>query len=284
MKFLLKITFFFGLMLAFSVQTNAQIKTPAASPSAKVEQMVGLTTVSLEYSRPSVKGREIFGGLVPYDKVWRTGANSATKISFSEDVKLNGVAVKAGSYAVLTKPMKEEWMFMLYPYVSGSWGSYLDSDVEPTTFSAEAGEMPFTVESFMISVGNLTSGGANIYFMWDKTGATVKLEVPTDESVEKSIAATMAGPTAGDYSAAASYYFNEGKDLNKALKWITKSIENDDREKFWILRTKSLIQAKLGDSKGAVMTAKRSLELAKEAKNDDYVRMNEASIKEWSGM
>jgi tetratricopeptide (TPR) repeat protein len=284
MKLLLKITFFFGLMLAFSVQTNAQIKTPAASPSAKVEQVVGLTTVSLEYSRPSVKDREIFGGLVPYGKAWRTGANSATKISFSEDVKLNGAAVKAGSYAVITKPMESEWTFMLYPYASGSWGSYLSSDVEPVTFSAKTSETPFKMESFLIDIGNLSSAGADIWFMWDRTGAMVRLEVPTDESVEKSIAATMAGPSAGDYSAAASYYFNEGKDLNKALKWITKSIEMDDREKFWILRTKSLIQAKLGDSKGAVMTAKRSLELAKEAKNDDYVRMNEASIKEWSGM
>lgn len=269
-------------MLALTMQVNAQISTPAASPSAKVEQTVGLTQVTVEYSRPSKKDREIFGGLVPYGEAWRTGANAATKITFSDDVKLNGQDLKAGSYAVLTKPMEKEWKFMLYPYVSGSWGSYRDGDVEPIMFTAESAEMPFTVESFTIAIGDLHNHGAKIWFMWDNVGATVNLDVHTDKTVEASIEKTMSGPTPGEYSAAASYYLAEGKDMNKALMWINKSIENDTREKFWILRTKSLIQAKLGDVKGAMATAKRSLELAKEAGNNDYVRMNEASIKEWS--
>ena len=205
-------------MVSYALQMNAQIRTPAASPSSKIEQTVGLTTVTVEYSRPGKKGREIFGGLVPTGEVWRTGANSATKITFSEDVSLNGKDLKAGSYAVLTKPSKAEWMFMLYPYKSGNWGSYLESEDEPVTFSAEAGENPFTLESFTIAIGDLKNDGATIWFMWDNMGTAVDLKVPTDKSVEASIAKVMAGPGAGDYSSAASYYFNEGKDAKQALK------------------------------------------------------------------
>ncbi len=282
MNSFLKITFLLGLFLAFAMPSEAQIETPSASPSSKLEQMVGLTKVTVEYSRPSKKGREIFGSLVPYGEAWRTGANAATKITFSEDVVLGGQELAAGSYAILTKPMKTEWMFMVYPYASGNWGSYLNSDVEPATFTAPTAELPFEMETFTIDVGYLRNKSARIWFVWDRTMVSVDLDVHTEKQVEASIKKTMAGPSAGDYYSAASYYLDEGKDMEKALMWINKSIDMDDQEKFWVMRRKALIQAALGDYKGAVATAKKSKELAMAAGNNQYVQMNEASIKEWS--
>lgn len=277
-----KFTLFSMLMVAFMATSNAQIKTPPASPGAKIEQVVGLSTISVEYSRPGVKGREIFGGLVPFGEVWRTGANQATKITFSEDVKLEGQEVKKGSYAILTKPTASEWTFMLYPHTSTNWGSYLDSKDTPITFAAPVIGMNEVVENFMIAIDEIKADGAGLYFMWDKTMVPVEIKLDTDKAVEASIESTMAGPSANDYSAAANYYLAEGKDMKKALEWINKSISMDTQEKYWILRSKSLIQAKLGDKQGAIETAKKSLELATKADNKDYIKMNMDSMKEWS--
>ncbi|NND09075.1 MAG: DUF2911 domain-containing protein [Saprospiraceae bacterium] len=271
-------------MTMMVVDLSAQIKTPAASPSAKVMQTVGLTDVTVEYSRPGKKGRDIFGGLVPYDEVWRLGANAATKITFSEDVVLGGKDVEAGAYAILAKPGKSNWTFMLYPYNSGNFGSYLQGGVEPITVMGEAGTMSGSetmIENFMISIDGMTSDGASIWFGWDNTFAALDLKVHTAKTVEKNIEQVMAGPHAGDYYNAASYYAAEGKNLEQALEWITKSVDMGN-EKFWVLRQKSLIEAKLGKKADAIASAKKSLELAKKANNMDYIRMNEASIKEWS--
>lgn len=268
-----------------STMIKAQIVAPALSPLGKVEQRIGLTDVTVEYSRPSKKGRVIFGDLVPYDTPWRTGANSATKITFSEDVTFGGVNVPKGSYALLSKPGMKTWTFMLYPHNSTNFSSYLESDVQPLMVTVEAYKMPeeISVESLMMGFDNLTTESGDFYVLWDNVYVPVAIKTNTDAAVEASIAKVMAGPTAGDYYSAANYYFNSGKDLNQALEWINKSIAMGN-EKFWVLRVKSLIQAKLGDKKGAIMTANRSLELAKEAKNDDYIKMNTESIAEWSKM
>ena len=261
---------------------SAQVTTPAPSPAAKVEQMVGLTKVTIEYSRPGKKGRDIFGGLVPFDQPWRTGANAATKITFDKDLQVGGKDVKAGSYAVLTKPGKSSWEVMMFPYAGGNWGSYLNSDVEPTTVTAEVGDMgDVVIESFEISLNDITHSGANLYFFWDKTVAWLPLAVHTDKEVMASIESTMAGPSAGDYYSAATYLASTDQDLDKALKYMNKSIDMGNK-RFWVLRAKSLLQAKMGDKAGALESAKMSLEMAKEADNKDYIRMNEASIKEWS--
>jgi hypothetical protein len=262
--------------------TQAQIQTPSPSPSAKVEQRIGLVDVSVEYSRPSVKGREVFGGLVPYDEVWRTGANSATKITFSDSVTIAGVGVKKGSYAWLTKPGKQSFTFLLYPHNNTSWTSYKDSDVVPLSITAPVQTLPkgFQMESMMIGFDDLTNSSANLYLIWDNVMVSVPVKVNTEASVEASIAKVMAGPSAQDYYSASAYYLSEKKDMKQALEWVDKSISMGN-EKFWVLRTKSLIQHELGDNNGAMDSALKSMELAKEAKNDEYIRMNEESIKEW---
>lgn len=279
----MKKAFFTCILAALTVLTiQAQIATPAPSPSAMLKQSVGLTEITVEYSRPSMKGRDVFGGLVPYDEVWRLGANQATKITFSEDVKVGGKSLEAGAYAVLAKPGKSSWEFMFYPYTTGNWGAYPGSDVTPTTVSAEAFKMDqMEIETFMIEFDQITNSGANIWFLWENVATAVPVAVNTDETVEASIAQVMAGPTANDYFAAASYYLAEGKDMSKAREWITKAVDMGYNQ-FWVLRTKSLIEAKAGDKAAAIESAKKSLEMAKAANNNDYIRMNEASIKEWS--
>jgi hypothetical protein len=275
---------FLSMVLAFSATVvSAQIKTPSPSPGAKIEQTIGLVDVTVEYSRPGVKGRTVFGDLVPYDKVWRTGANAATKITFSGDANFGGSDVKAGSYALLTKPGMKEWAFMLYPYESGNWGSYLESDVEPIMVTAAswqmAGEM--SVETFMMAFDNITDTKGDLYLLWDRTGVSVPITVNTAEAVEASIKSVMDGPSANDYYAAGTYYFNAKKDNKQALEWVNMAIDKG-YDRFWVQRQKSLIQAAMGDKKGAIASAKKSLEMAKEAGNDEYIKMNNESIMEWS--
>lgn len=268
-----------ALLLVFS--TYAQINTPAPSPGATVNQAVGLTEVTIEYSRPGMKGRTIFAedGLVPFGKIWRTGANSATKITIGQDAKIGGAEVAAGSYAVLTKPTAKEWTFMLYNYEGGNWGSYRDKEAA-ATFSAATKSIGMDVESFTIAVNNLSDSGATIDFMWENTMVSVPLEVGVHEQVMAAIKRTMAGPSTNDYFRAASYLHDSGTDVETALEYITKA--NDTEEpRFWMVRREALILADLGRKQEAIAAAQRSMALAKEAGNEDYVRMNEKSIAEW---
>ena len=274
---------FSALALVLSVGINAQIETPQPSPFAKMEQVVGLTDVSIEYSRPAMSGRTIYGDLVPYDKLWRTGANANTKITFGDDVTIDGQTLKAGTYAIFTKPGMESWEVIFYSDAS-NWGTpqkWDDTKVAART-TASVDLMDFDVQSFTIMLGNLTSNSAELGFLWEKAYVGVKFEVPTDAKASTSIEKTMAGPGAGDYFSAAVYYLNEGKEMNKAKMWIDKATQMTEKEpKFWFFRQKSLIYAKLGDKKGAIESAKKSLELAEKAGNADYVKMNKDSLKEW---
>ncbi len=260
---------------------TAQIQTPAASPAGKVEQKIGLTDCTIEYARPAMKGRKVFGELVPFGEIWRTGANAATKLTFSEDVMIGGKELKKGSYALLTKPGEKSWEVMLYPHTSTNYGTYLESKDTPISFTVTPAKTSGDpVETFTMGFANLSNHGGDLYLAWENTQVVIPIKVNTDKAVEASIAKVMGGPSANDYYSAANYYFTEKKDLNKALEWINKSISMGN-ERYWVLRTKSLIQADLGDTKGAIETATKSLEMAKADDDGHYVRMNEASIAEW---
>jgi hypothetical protein len=272
----------FSIFTLFAVSINGQIKTPAASPSAKGEYTAGLTTVSLDYSRPSMNGRKIFGDLVPYNTMWRTGANKNSIITFSDDVKIGDSEVKKGSYAIFAKPGTASWEINFYSDTE-NWGTpekWDDAKVAAKVIVTPK-KLTNAVETFTINVGHLTNDYFHLELTWENTSVAVKIEVPTDKKVSANITQVMAGPSAGDYYNAARYYREAKKDLNQSLVWMNKSIEMGN-EKFWVLRQKSLIQADMGDFKGAVETANKSLSMAKEAGNADYVKMNEDSIKEWS--
>ncbi len=276
------------LLLAFTTinSVNAQIKTPQPSPFAKMEQKVGLTDVTLEYSRPNMRGRTIFGDLVPYGKLWRLGANANTKITFSTDVTINGQTLKAGSYAIYTTPSAESWEVVFYRDAT-NWGtpSVWDETKVAAKVTANIYKMSMKIETFTMSFDDLNNNGATLGMFWEDVYVGVTFEVPTDAMVSDAIEKTMNGPGAGDYYSAAVYYLQSGKDIKQAKTWIDKAIiMAGDKAPFWQLRQQSLIYAKAGDVKGAIAAAKKSLAGAEAAGNADYVKMNKESIAKWSGM
>ena len=276
------------MLVAFvlSLNVNAQVETPQPSPFTKVEQKVGLTDVTLEYSRPSMRDRAIFGNLVPYGKLWRTGANKNTTVTFSDDVTVDGQTLKAGSYAIFTTPNEESWDVVFYADAN-NWGTPREWDDSKVAAKVAAKVYPldFKVETFTIGFDELSNNSATLGMIWENTYVGVKFSVPTDDSVLASIDKAMAGPGAGDYFSAAVYYLQEGKDIEKAQVWIDKAIEmGGDKAPFWQLRQQSLIHAKAGDKEGAIAAAKKSLAGAQEAGNDDYVKMNNDSLKEWGAL
>ena len=268
--------------MAFSFTASAQLNTPAPSPFSKVEQKVGLSDVTLEYSRPSMRGRTIFGDLVPYDKLWRTGANNYTLISFGSDVKIAGQDVKAGTYSIFTKPSASSWEVFFYTDTQGGGtpSEWDDSKVVAKT-TVEVFTMPMNVETFTMTFDDLNSNGATLGMLWENVYVGVKFEVPTDATVMADIDKIMAGPGAGDYYAAAVYYADSGKDITKAQEWMEKAMSMTEKPAFWQLRQQSLIYAKAGNKKAAIETAKKSLAASEEAGNMDYVKMNKDSLKEW---
>src|SRR5690606_16444727 len=193
-----------------SLSVGAQVQTPQPSPASKLEQTVGLTQVTVEYSRPSMKGRTIFGNLGPYGEIWRTGANKNTTISFSDDVVVEGKELKAGTYALYTVPKEAVWTVIFYTD-SDNWGTpekWDDSKVAASVV-VESHQLPIAVETFTISIDDLDNNGATLGILWENTYVGVKFTVPTAEKAIKSIEQTMQGPDlkAGDYFAAGSYYF-----------------------------------------------------------------------------
>ncbi len=279
-----KILFPLVLLGAVATSSMAQVKAPQPSPAAKIEQTVGLTDISIAYSRPGVKGRTIFGELVPYDKMWRTGANKAVQFSASSDFKFGGKDVKAGDYALFTIPGKTEWEVILYKETE-HWGTpetWVDS-LEAARVKVKSKALTDNVESFTIAFDNVVDGNkADLNISWAKTKVTVVIETPTEEISMASIESTMAGPSANDYYKAAVYYFENDKDINQAYEWIQKATEMRGDEAFWMLRQQSLMEAKLGKKKEAIATAKRSLASAEKAGYDHYIEMNKKSIEEWS--
>ncbi len=270
------------LFLGFFTAAHAQLETPQPSPESTLMQKIGLTDVSVNYSRPSKKGREIFGGLVPYDQIWRTGANGSTDITFSQDVEIMNVPVKAGTYSIYTKPGKSEWTVYLYKETD-HWGTPKEFDQNMVVVSAQVKPMRsnLTVETFTIDFANLSNDGADLVFAWDNTLVSLPFSVPTKAMMQKNIEQTFDGPTANDYFGAARYYYEENMQLDQALQWVQKATSMKP-DAFWMLKLQSEIQAQLGDKFNAIQSAKKSMELAQKAGNMQYVTMNKANIAKWS--
>lgn len=273
-------------MMVANFVIEAQVKTPQPSPKATFEQVVGLTNVDVVYSRPSAKGRNVFGDLVPYGKLWRTGANANTTIAFSEDVVIGGKTLKKGKYALFTTPKADVWEVIFYTD-SDNWGTpekFDDAKIALKT-TATPENLSKKVETFTINIGSLDNDSAQLEISWEKTMVAIKFEVPTKKTAIASIEKTLAGATAGDYFSAGQYFNQSGGDMTKALEFLNKAIAMTAAGKdipYWYQRQKSLVQAKLNDKKGAVETAKLSLAGAIKDDNQDYVKMNNDSIAEWS--
>jgi hypothetical protein len=265
---------------------EAQVKTPQPSPKSTINQVVGLTDVTVEYSRPSAKGRKVFGDLVPFERLWRTGANANTIVTFSDDVTIKGATLKKGKYALYTTPKADTWEIIFYSDTD-NWGTPENWSENKVAYKTNVDVMTTqnNAETFTIGINNLTNDSATLDISWEKTMVSLKFDVPTNANAMASINKVLAGPTAGDYYSAGQYFYNSDGDLNKALEYVNKAlsmVKPGTDAPFWQLRQKSLIQAKLGDKKGAIETAKASLAAATKANNQDYVKMNNDSIAEWS--
>lgn len=269
----------------FALNVQAQIKTPQASLQAEIEQTIGLTKVDVDYFRPAKKGRLVFGDLVPYGKVWRTGANQNSTVEFDTDVEIGGNVLAAGKYALFTIPKAESWDVIFYK-ATDNWGlpkTWNDADVVLKT-SVKPETLTKDVEYFTLSVNPMNNEEATLDISWEKTLVSVPFKVPTHKLAMQSIEANLnQNSKPSDYYAAGVYLFNSKADIKKALEYVNKSLDMQNGEApFYMLRQKSLIQAANGDKKAAIATAKKSLEASEKAGNEDYVKMNRNSILEWS--
>lgn len=265
------------LLVALGLQGNAQgLKMPQASSAQTITQEFGLGTVTVKYSRPNVKGRKVFGDLVPLGKVWRTGANSATLITFTEPVQLEGNAVPAGQYALFSIPNKNEWTIILNKKVQ-QWGAYeYDQAEDFLRFTVKPAAAAQKVESFAIGFSDVMPTSAQLHLRWDNVDVPVKMTTEVDTKVMANIEQAMKGDKK-PYFQAAQYYFDNGKDINQALEWV-KHAESADQKAPWIKYLKARIQLKAGDKKGAAITAAEGVKIAKEINNEEYVKLNSAIL------
>lgn len=260
------------LTLTLNVQAQQTLKTPAPSPTQTLKQSFALSEITIEYSRPSAKGRVVFGDVVPFGKMWRTGANASTKITFGEDVKVEGKDVVAGTYALYTIPNKESWEVILYKDLTlGGNTANFKAENELLRFTTKPTSLLDKVEMFTINVNNITPKTATIELAWEKTRISFNVAADIDGKIMKSIETSLATDTR-PYFQAANYYFENDKDLNQALIWVNKATEINPKA-FWVAMLKARIQFKLKDNTGSIATAEQVIVLAKEASNDEYVKM-----------
>ncbi len=269
--------FIFAATLITQTISAQQLKVPAASPLQTVKQAFALSEITVEYSRPSAKGRTVYGDVVPFDKVWRTGANGATKITFGEDVKIEGTDVKAGTYALYSIPGKDSWTLMLYKDLTlgGNVADYKKEN-ELLRFNVKPSSLTEKVETFEINVADITSNSANIELVWEKTRVAFKVVAEIDAKIMKAIESTVVKDNR-PYFQAASYYYENDKDLKQAGEWIDKAIANNPKA-YWVVLLKAKIQFKAKDAKGASATAEQAKALALADQDDAYVKMAEKII------
>lgn len=257
---------------------DAQLVTPAPSPTQTIKQNFGLSSIELSYSRPGVKGRKVFGDLVPFGKVWRTGANSATTITFGEDVTIGGQKIKAGKYGLLTIPDKKDWAIIISKQTDVTSPADYKQDMDVVRVSLESMKLPDDVETFTMQFTNVKPSSCELRMMWEKTAIALPISTDVETKVMAQIDQLMNKDNRPYYNAAL-YYMDNGKDLNQALEWFDKAIVLQPNA-YWVHHQRANCLAKLGKKDDAKASAEKSKELAITAKNDDYVKLNEKLIAE----
>ena len=262
-----------------------QMEMPAPSPTAKFEQKAGLTDVNIQYARPSVRNRVVYGNLVPYDKMWRTGANENSVISFSTSVKIDETTIAAGTYAIYTIPGSDSWEFILYSD-SDNWGlpSEWDENKVAVKTTIPSVKLSMKVETFQISLDNISNNNFTLGLAWDDVYIGVDIQLPTTNIVMASINKALKNPKSSELYKAAVYLLQENRELEKAKSWMNQSLEMMEDPKVYQLRQQSLIYAALEDYENAIAIARISLEKSIKAGNSDYEKMNLDSIDLWGSM
>ncbi|MDG1973909.1 MAG: DUF2911 domain-containing protein [Flavobacteriaceae bacterium] len=275
MKNKLALTLIFISYLSYS-----QLLSPVASPKTKIIQKVGLVDINLEYSRPSKKNRKIFGGLVPYGKIWRTGANNPTLISFSENIKLNNKLIEKGDYHIYSVPSESKLDLIIYEKTD-AWGSLSDFDESLIKARVVSNfiDLPLTVETFTIAFNDISNNGASLIINWDNKQAVYMIDVLTKGKMIENINKTLSeNPSANDYRKAAVYYYEEKIDIAKAVKWIDSAFKDTDNLKYWQLRYKALIYEKAGNIIKAKEYAEKGFKNAKEINTIDGINALEIVV------
>lgn len=271
-----------GTILIATMNLSAQ-DLPVPSPSAEVEQRVGLTDVKITYSRPSVKDRKIFGGLVPYDKMWRTGANKATAMSFSTDVEIAGNKLAAGTYAIFTIPGENEWE-IIFNNNTEQWGTSAHKDEEDVLKVKVKSQTAEFTESMLFYFDHLRDESATINLQWEKTKVSIPVSVDAQETAMKNIDQAVGDLTNAFrvYNNSARYYLDNNQDAAKALEWAKKSVDIEKR--YWNLTTLSRAQAANKMYKEAMKTAAEAKEMAMAENNQSYADQNAKNIESWKKM
>jgi len=273
-KFILVV---FVFTMAFSA--NAQsIKTPPPSPPQTIKQDFGLSSIELSYSRPGVKGRKVFGDLVPYGAVWRTGANSATTIDFADDVTIGTTKVPAGKYGLLTIPDKDNWTIIITKQTTVTNPADYKQESDVVRVSVNPMTLKDKMETFTMQFANVKPSTCELQIMWENTAVSLPISSDVETVVMKEIDDAM-NKDNRPYFQAGLYYLNNGKDLNQAIAWFDKAIAQQP-DGYWIYHQKANALAKLGKKDDAKATAQKSIELAKQANNADYVRLNEKLLEQ----
>lgn len=269
-----RILFLSAFALSVAMTADAQtLRMPAPSPTQTLRQDFGLSTIELSYSRPGMKGRKIFGDLVPYDKVWRTGANQATVITFGEEVTIGDKKVPAGKYGLLTIPGKDNWTVIISKQLDVTSPAAYKQDQDVVRLTAKPFTLPFSVETFTITFDNIKSNSMEVGMLWDNVMVSFPVKTDIDTRVMAQIDNIM-NKDNRPYFNAAMYYMENGKDQAKALDWFDKAIQQNP-DAFWVHHQRANLLAKMGRKQDAITAANKSIELAKKAKNDDYVALNE---------
>lgn len=263
---------------SFSLANAQQLKTPAPSPAQTIKQDFGLSNIELSYSRPGMRDRKIFGDLVPYGKVWRTGANNATTLTFGDEVIIGGKTVPAGKYGLLTIPGADEWTMIISKQTDVSSPAAYKESEDVVRVKAKPAKVGMKAETFTMQFANVQAESVDLHIRWDD----LLVSLPITANVEEKVMAQINNLMNKDnrpYFGAAMYYIEKGKDMNQALAWLDKAIEQNPNA-FWIHHQRANTLAKLGKKAEAKVAANKSMELAKTAKNDDYVRLNEKLLAE----
>jgi hypothetical protein len=269
-----RILFLSAFSLSIAMMADAQtLTTPQPSPTQTIRQNFGLSTVELSYSRPGIKDRKVFGDLVPFGKVWRTGANQATTVTFGEDVMIGDKKVPAGKYGLLTIPEKDQWTVIITKQLDVTSPAAYKQEQDVVRVMAKPVALPFSVETFTMTFDDVKSNSMELGMLWDKTMVSIPIKVDVDTKIMAQIDNIM-NKDNRPYFNAAMYYVDNGKDQAKALAWFDKAIEQNPKA-FWVYHQRANLLAKMGKKQDAIASANKSIELAKEAKNDDYVALNQ---------
>lgn len=267
-------------ILAIALCSSAQtITTPQPSTTQTIKQNFSIGSIELSYSRPGIKGRKVFGDLVPFGKVWRTGANNATTLTFSDDVKIGGTEIKAGKYGLLSIPGETEWTLIITKDLNVTSPAAYKQENDVVRVSCKPMQIPQKIESFTILFANIANSSCDLQLLWDNTAVVLPITTNTDAKVMAQIDNIFNKDTK-PYFAAAQYYFENGKDLAQAKAWVDKAIADPANAKaYWMTMLKARIHEKMGDKAGAKAMAEKTITLATEGKNDDYIKLATDLIK-----